>query len=220
MDPESEKLTTFRTCYESYKCKVLPFDLTNRLVIYQQYINNILFNYLDNFCTVYLDDILIYSDNELNHDAHVHKVLQRLQDADLQTDIKKCKFSMKRIKYLGFIISTDGIEVNSEKISAVESWQSPKTVKGIQLFLGFCNFYCRFIHDYRKIVKSLVNLIKINVPFFFNQVCTEVFQELKNKLTSVSLLQHYDMNLFTMVKTDVSDRVVAGILSQQHSDTE
>ena len=78
MNPESEKLTTFRTCYESYKCKVLPFDLTNRSVTYQQYMNDILFNYLDDFCTAYLDDILIYSDNKLNHDAHVHKVLQRL----------------------------------------------------------------------------------------------------------------------------------------------
>ena len=158
----------FRTRYGSYKCKVLPFDLTNRPATYQQYINNILFNYLDDFCTAYIDDILIYSDNELDHDAHVHKVLQRLQDAGLQADIKKCKFSVKRTKYLGFIISTDGIEVNSEKISAVKSWQSPKTVKGIQLFLEFCNFYRRFICNYRKIVKHLVNLIKMNVPFSFN----------------------------------------------------
>ena len=220
MDPESEELITFRTRYGSYKCKVLPFDITNRPVTYQQYMNDVLFNYLDDFCTAYLDDILIYSDNELDHDAHVHKVLQRLWDAGLQADIKKCEFSVKRTKYLGFIISTDGIEVNPEKISAVESWQPPKTVKGIQLFLGFCNFYRHFIRNYEKIVKPLVNLIKMNVPFSFNQVCTEVFQELKNKLTSVSLLQHYDMNLSTMVKTDASDRVVAGIFSQQHSDTE
>ena len=168
MDPESEELTTFRTRYGSYKCKVLPFGLTNGPATYQRYMNDVLFDYLDDFCTAYLDDILIYSDNELDHDAHVHKVLQRLQDADLQADIKKCKFSVKRTKYLGFIISTDGIEVNPEKISAVESWQSPKTVKGIQSFLGFCNFYRRFIHDYGKIVKPLVNLTKMNVPFSFN----------------------------------------------------
>ena len=168
MNPESEELIMFRTRYRSYKCKVLPFDLTNRPATYQRYMNDVLFDYLDDFCTAYLDDILIYSDNELDHDAHVYKVLQRLQDAGLQADIKKCEFSVKRTKYLGFIISTDGIEVDSEKISAVESWQPPKTVKGIQLFLGFCNFYHRFIHDYRKIVKPLVNLIKTNVPFSFN----------------------------------------------------
>ena len=168
MNPESKELIMFRTHYESYKCKVLPFGLTNRSATYQQYMNNILFDYLDDFCTAYLDDILIYSDNELNHDAHVHKVLQRLQDAGLQADIKKCEFSVKRIKYLGFIISTDEIEVNSEKISAVKSWQSLKTVKGIQLFLEFCNFYRRFIRNYRKIAKPLVNLIKMNVLFSFN----------------------------------------------------
>ena len=78
MNPESEKLTMFRTCYESYKCKILPFGLTNESATYQQYMNNILFNYLDDFCTAYLDNILIYSDNKLNHDAHVHKVLQGL----------------------------------------------------------------------------------------------------------------------------------------------
>ena len=75
---------------------------------------------------------------------------------------------MKRTNYLDFIISTDGIEVDSEKISAVESWQPLKTVKGIQLFLRFCNFYCRFIRDYRKIVKPLINFTKMNVPFSFN----------------------------------------------------
>ena len=78
MDPESEELITFRTHYGSYKCKVLPFGLTNRSATYQQYMNDVIFNYLNDFCTAYLDDILIYSDNELNHDAHVHKVLQRL----------------------------------------------------------------------------------------------------------------------------------------------
>ena len=220
MDPESEELTTFRTRYGSYKCKVLPFGLTNGPATYQRYMNDVLFDYLDDFCTAYLDDILIYSDNELNHDAHVHKVLQRLQDAGLQADIKKCEFSVKRTKYLGFIISTDGIEVDPEKISAVESWQPPKTVKGIQSFLGFCNFYRRFIRDYGKIAKPLVNLTKTNVPFSFNQACTEAFQELKDKLTSASLLRHYNMDLPTMVETDASNGVVAGILSQQHSDTE
>ena len=75
MDPESEELTTFRTRYSSYKCKVLPFRLTNGPATYQWYMNDVLFDYLDNFCTAYLDDILIYLDNKLEHEAYVKKVL-------------------------------------------------------------------------------------------------------------------------------------------------
>ena len=83
MDPILEDLITFYTRYSSYKYKVLPFRLTNRLATYQRYINNVLFNYLNKFYTAYLDDILIYSDNELEHQVHVKKVLERLRNAGL-----------------------------------------------------------------------------------------------------------------------------------------
>ena len=81
--------------------------------------NDILFDYLDDFCTTYLNDILIYSDNELEHEEHVKKVLQRLRNAGLQADIKKLEFSVKRTKYLGFIISTNGIEADPKKTLAI-----------------------------------------------------------------------------------------------------
>ena len=119
MDPESEELTTFRTRYGSYKCKVLPFGLTNGPATYQRYMNDVLFDYLDDFCTAYLDNILIYSEDPLEHEIHVKKVLQRLGDAGLQVDLKKCEFNVTRTKYLGFIISTDRIEVDPEKVSAI-----------------------------------------------------------------------------------------------------
>ena len=91
IDSDSEELTTFCTRYGAYKCKVLPFRLTNRPVTYQRYINNVLFDYLDDFCTTYLDDIIIYSENVLEYKEHVKKVLQRLRDAGLQVDLKKCE---------------------------------------------------------------------------------------------------------------------------------
>ena len=106
IDPDLEELTTFRTRYGSYKCKVLPFGLTNGPATYQRYMNDILFDYLDDFCTAYLDDILIYSDDPLEHDLHVKKVLDRLRAAGLQADIKKSEFGVTRTKYLGFIITT------------------------------------------------------------------------------------------------------------------
>src|ERR1700733_11489485 len=129
MDPESEELTTFHTRYSSYKYKVLPFGLTNSPATYQRYMNDVLFDYLDNFYTVYLDNILIYSENELEHEEHVKKVLQRLRDAGLQVDLKKCEFSVTCTKYLGFIITTEGIEVDQEKISIIRDWKPPTTVR-------------------------------------------------------------------------------------------
>jgi len=120
IDPASEDLTTFRTRYGCYKYKVVPFGLTNGPATYQRYMNDVLFDYLDDFCTAYLDDILIYSDNELEHKEHIRKVLQRLREAGLQADIKKSEFSVKRTKYLGFIISTDGIEADPEKTAVID----------------------------------------------------------------------------------------------------
>jgi transposase InsO family protein len=218
--PDSEELTTFRTRYGSYKCKVLPFGLTNGPATYQRYMNDVLFDYLDNFCTAYLDDILIYSENELEHEEHVKKVLKRLRDAGLQVDLKKCEFSVTRTKYLGFVITTDGIEVDLDKVAAVVDWKIPHTVRGIQSFLGFCNFYRRFIKDYGKVAKPLVHLTKTDVPFVFGKDCWDAFEELKSKLTSAPVLRHYSPDYDSMIETDASDGVIAGILSQLHPDGE
>ena len=119
MNPESEDLTTFRTRYGAYKYKVLPFGLTNGPATYQRYMNDVLFDYLDDFCTAYLDDIIIYSNDPLEHEEHVRKVLERLRRAGLQADIKKCEFSITYIKYLGFIITTDSIEVDPNKVKTL-----------------------------------------------------------------------------------------------------
>src|SRR5204862_2280922 len=130
--------------------------------------NDVLFDYLDDFCTAYLDDIMIYSDNELKHEEHVHKVLLRLREAGLQADIKKSEFSVKCTKYLGFIISTDGIEADPEKTSVIDQWDPPQTVQGVQSFLGFCNFYQCFIRNYGRIAKHLNRLTRKDQPFKFD----------------------------------------------------
>jgi hypothetical protein len=131
INPESEELTTFQTRYGQYKYKVLPFGLTNRPATYQHYINNVLFKYLDDFYTAYLNDILIYSENPEEHEMHVHKVLEKLRLAGLQANIKKCEFSVTQTKYLGFIISTNRVEVNPSKIKVIHNWKYPTSVKGI-----------------------------------------------------------------------------------------
>lgn len=93
--------------------------------------NTILMDYLDDFCTAYLDDILIYSEDPLEYTAHVYKVLERLRAAGLQADIKKSEFDVTETKYLGFIISTSGVRVDLDKVAVVKHWKQPRTVKQI-----------------------------------------------------------------------------------------
>ena len=98
-------------------------------------------DYLNNFVTAFVDDLIIYSKNETEHEKHVKMVLERLCAAGLQASIKKCKFHVTQTKYLGFILTTEGIEVNLEKTQVIYDWKVPNTVQGVQSFLGFCNFY-------------------------------------------------------------------------------
>jgi RNase H-like domain found in reverse transcriptase/Reverse transcriptase (RNA-dependent DNA polymerase)/Integrase zinc binding domain len=214
MAPEDEELTTFRTRYGSFKCKVLPFGLTNGPATYQRFMNSILFDCLDVFCTAYLDDILIYSANEREHTKHVNEVLNRLRAAGLQCDIKKSEFYVTRTKFLGFIITTDGVEIDPEKTVAIENWEFPTTIKGTQSFLGFCNFYRRFIPNYSRVAKPLHQLTRLDVPFKFDETCKRAFRELKRRIIEAPCLTHFQPDRQTVVETDASDGVVAGILWQ------
>ena len=220
MNPESEDLTTFRTRYGAYKYKVLPFGLTNGPVTFQRYINDLLFDCLDNFVTAFIDDIMIYSMNEAEHELHVREVLNRLHKAGLQVDIKKCEFHTTQTKFLGFIIGTDGVRVDPDKILVVSDWEVPTTVKGVQSFLGFCNFYRRFIKDYSRIAKALTHLTRKEVPWKFDEAYKKAFAELKKRLFTAPILAHYDSRRETRLETDASDGVVAGVLSQRGDDRE
>jgi reverse transcriptase-like protein len=175
-------------------------------------------DYLDDFMTAFIDDLLIYSENELEHQEHVRKVLQRLREAGLQASINKCEFHVTRTKYLGYILTTDGIEVDPEKTAAIRGWKEPATVRGVQSFLGFCNFYRRFIKNYGRVSRPLHNLTKDNVPFVWTQNCQEAFDNLKGLLVNAPVLRHYQPELPTKLETDASDGVVGGVLSQQVND--
>jgi hypothetical protein len=180
--------------------------------------NDVLFEYLDDFYTAYLDDILIYLENPEEHELYVCKVLEKLRLAGLQADIKKYKFSITRTKYLGFIISINRIEVDPSKIEVIYNWKYSISVKGIQAFLGFYNFYRRFIKDYGRIARPLTQLTQKDRPFDFDDSCRKAFTDLQNALTTAPVLEHYSPEREAMLETDASDGVVSGILSQKQRD--
>jgi hypothetical protein len=128
MHQDSEDLTTFRCRYGTFKYKVMPFGLTNGPATFQRLINDIFMDSLDEFLIAFIDDLLIYSDNEIEHEAHVKKVLERLREAGLQAAIHKCEFHVTSTKYLGFIVTLEGIKVDPSKIEAIVAWSVPNTV--------------------------------------------------------------------------------------------
>ena len=210
-----EWMTAFMTRYGLYESLVMPFGLTNAPATFQTYINKVLHPYLDVFCTAYIDDILIFSDSLEEHREHVRKVLLALQKAGLHLDIKKCEFEVKEVIYLGMIISDTGVKMDPAKIECILTWETPRSVKDIQGFLGFANFYRRFIKGFSRIVRPLVSLTKKGVKFTWSRNCERAFQDLKIAFTSAPILRHFDPTKEIFVETDASDFVSSGILSQK-----
>ncbi|OJD21287.1 hypothetical protein ACJ73_07374 [Blastomyces percursus] len=132
--------------------------------------------------------------------------------------VKKTEFHVKRTKYLGFVVTTEGIEVDPDKTAAVRTRSVPSTVQGVQSFLGFCNYYRRFIRDYGRIARPLNQLTRKDTNFDFNATCMDAFIKLKKALLSAPILYHYNPNRRTKIESDTSDGVVAGVLSQLQDD--
>ena len=218
MDPESEDLTTFITSLGLYKYKVLPFGLTNGPANYQHYMNDVLWDFINDFVQCYLDDILIYSKTRKQHVKHVRAVLERLRDAGLQVDITKSEFFVKETSFLGVIVSTDGIRMDPKKVQVVVDWMTPTSLKEVQGFLGFCNFYRRFIKDFAKIAKCMNKLAMKDAPFQWTEACDKAFHLLKERITTAPILRHFDRNKETILETDASDYVNGGVLSQYDDD--
>jgi hypothetical protein len=142
--------------------------------------NDVLWEGLNQYCTVYVDDILIYSRTATEHAIHVRSVLEKLRTAGLQADIKKCEFSVQETKFLGLIVGVDGIRVDPEKVKAIVDWDIPRTLTDVRAFLGFSGFYRRFIHGYSKVVRPLIYLTKKATVFEWDAACQEAFDQISN----------------------------------------
>lgn len=218
MAEEAEPLTTFRTRYGAYQYRVLPFGLCNGPASFQRYINLILTRYLDKFCTAYLDDILIYSDSEEEHEEHVYLVIKALEDACLQIDPKKSEFNVTSVKFLGFIVSTDGVRMDPDKVSAIRDWPEPQSLKSLQSFLGFCNFYRTFVKDFGRIARPLTKLLRMGAWHKFEEIEKDTFAQLKLAVLSDQVLALYNPGYLSKINTDASDGVLAGVFSQLQPD--
>ncbi len=215
---DSENYITFITALEAYKYKMLLFELTNESIFFQQYMNDILWNFLNDFCQVYLDDILIYSKMRKKHRNHVKLVLSQLREAELQMNIRKCKFNVKETVFLEVIVSELDLCMNLSKVTVIISWITSINLKEIQSFMRFVNFYHCFIKNFSKLVKSFTQLTRKNTSFVWNEICVQVFDNLKKQVSSISVLRHFNLKRQAILKIDALNYVKDEILSQYNDE--
>jgi len=144
---------------------VLSFKLINDFISFQQYMNDVLWDFLNDFCQVYLDDILIYSKTQQEHKQHVKMILNQLQEADLQMNIWKCEFNVEEIIFLKVIMLEQDLHINSIKVKVIVNWTTSINLKKVQSFVRFINFYRHFIKNFSKLVKSFTQLTRKNTSF-------------------------------------------------------
>ncbi len=192
MHSDSEDLTIFIIFFDSYKYHVMLFELINESAFYQHYMNDVLFKYLHQFCQIYLNNIIIYSKILKQHKRHVWLILNRLQEADLQIDINKCKFYIQKTIFLELLISIEELKMNSRKMQAVVDWFTLNNLTQMQFFIDFCNFYQCFIKNFLKIVHSMIQLTQKKIIFEWNEVCQIVFNHMKRHMIKTFILRHFD----------------------------
>jgi len=180
--------TAFRTRYRHYEFLVLPFGLTNALALFMDLMNRVFQPYLDKFVVVFVDDILVYSNSFEEHEEHLRQTLQTLRDHQLYAKLSKCEFWLKRVTFLGHVISVEGVFVDPQKVEAVLKWERPTSVTEIRSFLGLAGYYRRFIEGFSLIATPLTQLTRKNKKWVWLEECEKSFQELKRRLTTAPVL--------------------------------
>ncbi|XP_064197194.1 uncharacterized protein LOC135257909 [Anguilla rostrata] len=193
----------------------MPFGLMNAPAVFQALVNDVLRVLLNRSVVVYLDDILIFSQNPQDHVSHVRKVLQQLLENKLFVKVEKCEFHVSSVRFLGFIIEEGQVRMDPEKVKVVIEWPTPTTLKHLQRFLGFANFYRRFIRDYSRVVAPLTHLTSSSVAFAWTPEADTAFTDLKRRFSSAPILIHPDPVRQFVVEVDASETGGGAVLSQR-----
>ena len=214
-------MTAFWTWYRNFKYTVMLFRLCNAPVTFQSYMNRALRPVMNQTVIVYLNDVLIYSEDLMKHNEHVKAVLSLLQKAELYMNVAKCLFNVKEVKFLSFIIFTWGIHMNLKRVEMIIFWSVLQTLKDVQSFLSVSNFYRQFITHYSKVAEPLTDLTEKKAlnSFHVTEAAVTAFITLKNAFMKSLLLWHFDLTKQCTLKTDVSEYTVMTILTQKQDDS-
>ncbi|GJR25805.1 putative reverse transcriptase domain-containing protein [Tanacetum coccineum] len=207
--------TAFRTRYEHYEFQVMPFGLTNAPMVFMDLMNRVCKPYLDKFVIVFIDNILIYSRDEKEHEEHLKIILELLKKEELYAKFSKCEFWIHTVKFLGHVIDSSGIHVDPAKIEAVKNWASPTTPSEIRQFLGLAGYYRRFIEGFSKIAKPMTELTQKDRKFDWGEEQETAFQLLKQKLCVAPILALPEGSDDFVVYCDASIKGLGSVLMQR-----
>ncbi|KAK3518359.1 hypothetical protein QTP86_003530, partial [Hemibagrus guttatus] len=211
--------TAFHTTHGHYEYCVMPFGLTNAPAVFQALINEVFRDLLGRSVIAYIDDILVYSASMEEHVIQVREVLARLQQHHLYVKLEKCEFHCSQVTFLGYVISRQGVEMDAVKVQAVTGWPEPSTVRELQRFLGFANFYRRFIRNYSSVAGPLTSLLRGKPKkLSWTDQARTAFLQLKDRFTTAPILRHPDPELPFVVEVDASCSGIGAVLSQRHGE--
>ena len=218
LDDESKAKTVFITPFGKYKFNAVPFGLAQAPTYFQQLISIVLLDCSD-FTMAYLDDIIIFSQNEQEHLKHIEIIFRKLKKAGLKPKESKYDFFKKEIHYLGHLISVNGIEPLPEKLDSIRNMPKPRSPKEIKQFLGLTSYYRKFVPRFSDMARPLTKLLAHDCEFVWNNQCDISFQMLKDTLFSALILKYPDTSKLYMLYTDASKYGWAGVLTQSHTST-
>ena len=206
----------FKTNLGLFEPTVMFFGLTNSPATFQSMMNEIFKDFIrERWVIIYMDDILIISNTIEDNIRYTKKILQRLRENDLYLKPEKCTFWATEVEYLGMVISENKLKMDPVKVSGIANWPTPTTIKEVRSFLGFGNYYRRFIHAYGDLIKPLNELLKKDTKFEWNQERQETFDLLKKKFQESPVLQMPDMMKPFVVESDASKYASGAVLRQQ-----
>lgn len=219
MYPDDIEKTAIITPFGLFEFMRMGFGLKNAAQTFQRFINEILSD-LD-FCFAYIDDLLVASNNELQHHNHLRIVFKRLQQYGLNINLEKSNFNKQVVRFLGYDISANGLAPNNEKIAAIQQYKKPKTTQDLRRFLGVINYYRRFIPkaaEHQATLNDCIKQTKKSDIIKWNEISVEAFNQCKLDLENASMLTHLIFDASIAVSVDTSNFAMGAVLEQKEID--
>ena len=220
--PGSREKTAFVTPHGLFQFRVMPFGLTNAPAVFQRLMQTVLMglNPVEGkqFVSVYIDDVLVFSQSLDEHLEHLRLVIQKIQDAGLKLKPAKCQFVREEVEYLGHVLTPSGLKTNLKLVESVVNYPRPQNSKEVKQFLGLSSYYRRFIQKFAAIAQPLTALTRNGVVFEWTEDCQAAFDRLKQSLTTAPVLCYPAFDLPFVLETDASIKGIGAILSQVQRD--